>query len=151
MEFDPSSSTPESRVGLSTLPIPTVRKPPFTLLIVDDDADLRLLLRLALADEPYTIYEAANGEMALKMCLDLKPELILLDIALPAMDGISVLQQVRQVNQTVSILMVSALHVEKWILAAIENGADGFIAKPLNITTLRRLVAQQVTNGRQPC
>lgn len=148
MQSMASSNTGEP--GVTCAPSPTDARPipSFKLLIVDDDANLRLLLRLALTNKRYTIYEAATGEMALAMCLDLNPDLILLDIALPGMDGIHVLQQIRQVNQSVCILMVSALNMQKWIFSAMSHGADGFIAKPLNVTMLHQTVAQHLNSGR---
>ena len=149
MKSAPSSDIPISSTDSATSLLADGCELLTKVLIVDDDANLRLLLRLALGTEPYTIYEAATGEMALAMCLDLAPDLILLDIALPGLDGISVLQQIRQSNQTVYILMVSALHMQKWIMAALENGADGFIAKPLNVSTLRQTVAKCLSSNRK--
>lgn len=148
MQSNALSSTYEPDVTSAPSPTETQHLPSFKLLIVDDDANLRLLLRLALTNKHYTIYEAANGEMALTMCLDLNPDLILLDIALPGMDGITVLQQIRQDNQTVCILMVSALNMQKWIFSAMSHGADGFIAKPLNVTMLHQTVAKHLNSGR---
>lgn len=149
MQSNTLSSTCDPDVTRTPLPTDTLHSPSFKLLIVDDDANLRLLLRLALANKRYTIYEAANGETALAMCLDLNPDLILLDIALPGMDGITVLQEIRQVNQSVCILMVSALNMQKWIFSAMSHGADGFIAKPLNVTMLHQTVAKHLNSGRQ--
>lgn len=148
MQSSPATSTYEPSVTSTPSPTDTLHIPSFKLLIVDDDANLRLLLRLALANKRYTIYEAANGEIALTMCSDLNPDLILLDIALPGMDGINVLQQIRQVNQTVCVLMVSALNMQKWIFSAMSHGADGFIAKPLNVTMLHQTVAKHLNSGR---
>lgn len=124
---------------LSSLPLNVPTKERKTLLIVDDAA-ARLLLRLALKAEPYQILEASDHEAALSLCIDKQPDLILLNIVLPQTDGITVLQQIRQINQHVIILIVSAMNLQNWVNEAFANGADGFIAKPFSLIAMRQIV-----------
>ena len=122
------------------------------LLLVDDDASLRLLLRLSLAKQPVTCFEADNGPLALTLIDQLNPDLILLDISMPDMDGLTVLQEIRKKNRSVGVLMVSALNTPEWVEAAIATGADGFIPKPWKIHQIKERVAtllEQVRIRRQ--
>lgn len=112
-----------------------------TVLIVDDDAAARLLLRLVLKTEPYQLLEAADSEVALGICSNVQPDLILLNIVLPRTDGITVLQQIRQINQQAIILIVSAMNLPGWVHEAFAQGADGFIVKPFNLLAMRQMMA----------
>lgn len=124
-----------------------------TLLIVDDDTSARLLLRFAFQPDSYQILEAADGETALTLCHTSQPDLILLNSTLPHTDGITVLQQIRQINQRSIILMISAINMRGWIDQAFAHGADGFIAKPFSLLALRQMIAQLLTQsaGKHPC
>lgn len=126
---------------IASLPLDMPAKERKTVLIVDDDAAARLLLRLALKTEPYQLLEAADSEVALSICSNAQPDLILLNIVLPRTDGITVLQQIRQINQQAIILIVSAMNMKSWVHEAFANGADGFIAKPFNLLAMRQMVA----------
>lgn len=128
------------------LPIGAPEKERKTLLLVDDDTTARFLLRLAFQTEPYQLLEAADGETALTLCRNSQPDLILLNITLPRTDGITVLQQIRQINQQAIILMVSAINMRVWIDSAFAHGADGFIAKPFSLLALRQMVAHLLTH-----
>ena len=127
---------------IASLPLDVPAKERKTVLIVDDDAAARLLLRLVLKTEPYQLLEAADSEVALGICSSTQPDLILLNIVLPRTDGITVLQQIRQINQQAIILIVSAMNIPSWVHEAFAHGADGFIAKPFNLLAMRKMVAQ---------
>lgn len=134
--------TPRSSIAPMSAPVKAQK----TILLVDDDTTARFLLRLAFQTDPYQILEAADGETALTLCRNSQPELILLNITLPHTDGITVLQQIRQINQQTIILMISAINMQIWIERTFAHGADGFIAKPFSLMALRRTVAHLLEN-----
>jgi len=109
---------------------------PRSILIVDDDANFRLLLRLALKSTPYQLFEAHNGEQTLELLRTLSPEVILLDICMPGMDGITLLRQIRKTNRQSTIFMTSGLCTKEWIKAATDAGANGYFTKPFRINEL---------------
>lgn len=139
LDFSPFIVGLTSRIA--SLPLDVPAKERKMVLIVDDDAAARLLLRLALKTEPYQLLEAADSEVALGICSNTQPDLILLNIVLPRTDGITVLQQIRQINQQAIILIVSAMNMKSWVHEAFAHGADGFIAKPFNLLAMRQMVA----------
>lgn len=121
------------------------------ILIVDDESSMRLLLRRTLELGFHIVFEAANGTAALRMIEQIQPDIVLLDINLPDMDGIAVLQEVRKSDFTIGVLMVSALNDRRWIEQAQQEGADGFIGKPYTVKEMLSAIAQladQVTGRR---
>ena len=121
------------------------------VLIVDDEASMRLLLRRTLDLGFYTVFEAANGASALRMIEQIEPDIVLLDINLPDMDGIHILQEIRKHDFTIGVLMVSALNDPLWVELAQKEGADGFVAKPYLIKDILSTVAHladQVSSRR---
>jgi len=104
-----------------------------SILVVDDDSMMREMLKLILLSEEYRIAgEAANGHDAVMQCVSLKPDLVLLDINMPKMDGLQALEEIRKANPTTKVLMVSADATMDKVKEAIQKGAVGFIVKPLN-------------------
>lgn len=129
-------------------PVITGTKKKKRLLIVHHDANFGLLLRLAFKSEPYIIYETTDKEVTLTMCSEPNLDLVLLDMVMPHLDGASILQHIRRVNQTVSIIMISALNPNMWIDVALKSGADGFMTKPFSLTSIRQAVSKQLEGGR---
>ena len=121
-----------------------------TLLIVDDDAALRELLRTLLAGDGYRIEMADRGELALKRATELLPDLILLDVMMPGMDGFEVCRRLRSdaMVAEVPIIMVTALNDRTSRLMGIEAGADDFIDKPFDTVELRARVRTIVRLNR---
>jgi len=104
-----------------------------SVLVVDDDSMMREMLKLILRSEDYRIAgEAANGQDAVMQCVNRKPDLVLLDINMPKMDGLQALEEIRKACPGMKILMVSADATMGKVKEAIEKGAMGFIVKPLN-------------------
>jgi two-component system cell cycle response regulator len=129
------------------------------LLIVDDEERGRDALKILLARENYQLAFAANGEEALQQAIQLTPDLILLDVMMPKMDGFEVCQRLRTHRQLaeVPIIMLTAISDRKARLLGIEVGADDFITKPfdrnellarvrtiLRLNRYRRLLAERV-------
>ena len=112
------------------------------VLIVDDDAILRTLLRRTLTSESYTILEAVDGAQALTLANQQLPDLILLDVMMPGMDGVAVLRQLKLQDRTcqIPVIMVTALADESHITLCLEEGAVDHIAKPFSALVLRARV-----------
>ena len=125
-----------------------IEKDKKTILIVDDEKSIRELLAFNLEKEGYKVIEADNGIDAVDKALNQKPDLILLDVMLPRMDGISVCKKLRyalNIN-TVPILMVSAKDTESDKIVGLEMGADDYITKPFQI---REVMARIKANLRK--
>lgn len=98
-------------------------------LIIDDEIQIRRLLRLALESRGYTVREAENGRLGLQEAAFLRPDVVLLDLGLPDMDGLEVLSSLREWND-VPVLVLSVRDQENVKIAALENGADDYVTKP---------------------
>lgn len=116
-----------------------------TILVVDDEKPIIDILVYNLKKEGYNTLEATDGEMGLNMALEKKPNLILLDIMLPKMDGLTVCKRVKQAYN-VPILMLSAKDEEIDKIIGLELGADDYITKPFSV---RELMARVKANLRK--
>ena len=110
-----------------------------TVLIVDDEESIREILKYNLEREKFEVFEAADGEEAIRMCTEHRPNLILLDIMLPKKDGVAVCKEIRyKLNmKEIPILMISAKGDETDKIIGLEIGADDYITKPINIHLVR--------------
>jgi putative two-component system response regulator len=113
-----------------------------TILIVDDNESIRELLAAILTSPDYLIITAAHGEEALALADRHQPDLVLLDVMMPGMDGFEVCRRLRAATRTaeVPILMVTALDDRDSRMRGIEAGADDFLSKPTDRTELRARV-----------
>jgi len=109
-----------------------------TILIVDDDEKNITLLKAYLQAEKYKIFQALNGEEALKMVNDFNPDLILLDVMMPGIDGFEVCTRLKTEEKTkmIPVVMVTALKERADRIKALEAGADDFLSKPVDRTAL---------------
>jgi DNA-binding NarL/FixJ family response regulator len=114
---------------------------PLRVVIVDDTPDLRDLLRMALQrrGEYQVVAEAENGREAIEVVRAQQPELVLLDIAMPVMDGLEALPQIRQVAALATVVMLSGFTASEMTERAVALGADGYVQKG---TPIRQLLAQ---------
>ena len=108
--------------------------PNLTILVVDDEVRMRKLIKDFLVKKEYNILEAENGEIALNIYKENKNKisLILLDVMMPKLDGWSVLRQIRQENETLPIVMLTARSEEQDELFGFELGATEYITKPFS-------------------
>lgn len=106
-----------------------------TILVVDDEQDIRELLVFNLQKEGYNTLEASDGATAVDLALNGKPDLILLDVMIPKLDGISVCKKIRYALNisNIPILMISAKDTESDKIVGLEMGADDYITKPFQI------------------
>ena len=118
-----------------------------TALIIDDEIQIRRLLRMALESKGYIVREAENGTLGLQDAVFHKPDVILLDLGLPDMDGVQVLKRLREWSQ-VPVLILSVRDQEAVKLAAFDAGADDYVTKPFSTAELlARLTAIQRRHG----
>ena len=101
-----------------------------SLLLVDDEPRIRRVLRLALEDEGYQVFEAANGLDALTALRHDTPDVVLLDLMLPDRDGFAVCREIRRTSD-VPVIMVTARADSHDVVAGLEAGADDYVTKPL--------------------
>ena len=119
------------------------------ILIVDDEAAIQRFLRTALDTGEFSLHQAENGHAALAAAVAIKPDVILLDLGLPDMDGVEVIRRIREWSQ-VPILVLSVREREDDKVKALDAGADDYLTKPFGIgeltarirVTLRRSLQQ---------
>jgi two-component system KDP operon response regulator KdpE len=110
------------------------------ILVVEDDTPMRRFLRAALANEGYKVAEAETGQSALDSIISQLPDLILLDLGLPDIDGVTILENVREWSR-VPIVVLSARGQEADKVEALNLGADDYVTKPFGIPELLARVA----------
>jgi two-component system KDP operon response regulator KdpE len=99
------------------------------VLVVDDEASIRRFLRVSLSSQGYTVSEAASGREALERAAQDKPDVVMLDLGLPDLDGIEVIRLLREWTQT-PVIILSVRGAEKDKVAALDAGADDYLTKP---------------------
>ncbi len=119
-----------------------------TILIVDDAQFMRAILRDICVDMDLEVVgEAADGEQAVAMYGELSPDLVLLDITLPNLDGTEALQRILATDSQAQVVMITAHGQKDLVLAAIKHGAQDFIIKPFDhervTETLSRIISRQ--------
>jgi two-component system KDP operon response regulator KdpE len=105
------------------------------ILVIEDDPPIRRFLRASLANHEYDVVEASTGQEALVLASQRPPDLIILDLGLPDMDGIEVIRRLRDWSQS-PIVIVSARGQEKDKVAALDAGADDYLTKPFGVGEL---------------
>ncbi len=109
--------------------------PAHSVLIIDDEVQIRRLLRVTLEAAGYRVLEAANGEDGLAEAAQRNPDVIILDLGLPAMDGLTVLKRLREWSRA-PVLVLSVQEGEGDKVAALDNGADDYMTKPFSTAEL---------------
>lgn len=115
-----------------------------TALIIDDEVQLRRLVRITLEANGYRVFEAENGRQGLVEAASRRPDIVLLDLGLPDMEGGEVLKQLREWSR-VPVVVLSVRDREEDKIAALDNGADDYVTKPFGTGELlaRLRVAQR--------
>ncbi|MCK4268670.1 MAG: response regulator transcription factor [Actinomycetia bacterium] len=107
-----------------------------SILIVEDDPTIREVLEYNLKNEGYLITTAKDGQEGLNEAISSRPDLILLDLLLPKLDGLSVCRKLRRVNSDVRIIMITALGTSSDKVKGLADGADDYITKPFDFAEL---------------
>lgn len=101
------------------------------ILIVDDAAFMRMSLKSMLERNGFEVVgEAENGDVAVKKYLQLKPDVVTMDITMPEKDGVEALKEIRLLDPNAKVVMVSAMGQEKFIRQSVISGAKSFVVKP---------------------
>jgi two-component system, OmpR family, KDP operon response regulator KdpE len=115
-----------------------------TALVIDDELQIRRLLRVCLEANGYRVLEAANGQEGITSAAQWKPDVVVLDLGLPDMEGVTVLKRLREWSR-VPVVVLSVRDREEDKVAALDNGADDYVTKPFGTAELlaRLRVAQR--------
>jgi two-component system response regulator (stage 0 sporulation protein F) len=114
------------------------------ILIVDDQFGIRILLNEVLHKEGYETFQAANGVQALDIATKHSPDLVLLDMKIPGMDGIEILRRMKQMNEDIRVIIMTAYGELDMIQKAKDLGAITHFAKPFDIDDIRKVVREYV-------
>lgn len=115
------------------------------ILICDDAAFMRMMIKDILTKNGYNIAgEAENGAKAVEKYNELKPDLVLMDITMPEMDGIQALKKIKETDSNASVIMCSAMGQQAMVIESIQSGAKDFIVKPFQADRVLEAVQKVV-------
>jgi len=116
------------------------------ILLVDDAAFMRMRCSKLLTEHGFEVAEAENGQEAIAMYQSYRPDLVLMDITMPVMDGITATREIKNLDPDAKVVMVSALGQQTMVIEAIKAGAKDFVVKPFEpekiLSTVRKFVGQ---------
>jgi DNA-binding NarL/FixJ family response regulator len=123
---------------------------PYTVYLCDDVADIRLLMRFALEESPdlRVVGEAADGEAGVDGVAETQPDVVLLDLSMPRLDGLEVISRLRQVSPGTGIVIFSGFSADRMRELAIRLGADQYVEKGTSIETVRDVVREVARERR---
>ena len=122
------------------------------ILIVDDESGLRELVRINLEHEGFAVFQAENGAQGLAMAQEHLPDLVLMDVMMPEMDGWEACKRLREFSQ-VPVLMLTARIQSQDIVTGLDSGADDYLGKPFNMDELMarvRALLRRVPSPNRP-
>lgn len=119
-----------------------------TILLVDDDNQIRRALRNALEQRDVTLLEAGSGAAAVDLAATAAPDVMILDLGLPDIDGLEVCRQIRQWSSCV-VIVLSARHSEREKVALLNAGADDYVTKPFSVAEMRARVRAHLRRRQQ--
>ena len=115
------------------------------ILICDDAASMRMMIKDILTKNGYTVCgEAENGLRAVEKYSELNPDLVLMDITMPEMDGIQALKKIKENDSSASVIMCSAMGQQAMVIESIQSGAKDFIVKPFQADRVLEAVRKVV-------
>lgn len=124
------------------------------VLIIEDELPMRTALQDLLAAEGYRVLSAADGETGLRRALEEKPDLILLDIMMPKLDGFAVCAELRRLEQRMPVLMLTAKGLVQDRVTGLDAGADDYLVKPFSteelLARVRALLRRALKQGKAP-
>ena len=125
----------------------TPTTPAARILVIDDNPHVVDILRSYLREEGYGVIGALTSDEGLKLAILSRPELVLLDIALPGKNGIELLKRIRSINPTSRVIMVTGNIDPALARKALELGALAYIDKPFDLAYLKRVIAMALRDG----
>lgn len=114
------------------------------ILVVDDAQFMRMRLTKVLEEEGHEVIEAENGLKAVEAYKEHRPDLVLMDITMPEMDGLDALRTIRSEDPDACVVMCTALGQKSVVIEALKAGARDFIVKPFQPDKVREIVSKQV-------
>jgi len=112
------------------------------VLVVDDAEFLRVRITKMLVGEGYEVNEAENGAKALELYQQIKPDVVLMDITMPEMDGLTALKSIKAIDSNARIIMLTALGQESVVMEAVKAGAKDFVVKPYDSDRVLSAIAK---------
>jgi len=119
-----------------------------TILIVDDDDQLRKSFHKLLVEEGYAVHTAASGEAGLKMVRENPPDLVILDVMLPGMNGLEAFQAMHAVEPKLPVIVMTAFGTTETAIEATKLGAYEYVLKPFEIPDMLELIKKALEAGR---
>ncbi len=116
------------------------------LLVVDDETEICEFLKSFFEERAFQVTTVSNGELALAQVDLIKPQVVLLDIHMPGIDGMNVLRQIKAKYPDMKVIMVTALETREKIEEAMRHGADNYITKPLSLEYLEKDVQEKIAH-----
>jgi UDP-3-O-acyl N-acetylglucosamine deacetylase len=120
------------------------------VLVVDDEASIRRSLEGVLKDEGFSVVLAEDGESAIRILMNTRPALVLLDIWMPGMDGLETLRKIKEIHQDLPVVMISGHATISTAVAATRLGAMDFLEKPLDLSGTIQLVRRVLNQAEAP-
>jgi two-component system chemotaxis response regulator CheY len=118
------------------------------ILLCDDSLLVRKKLKDALTIQGFThIYEANNGEEAVTFCQQEQPDLVLLDLVMPKKDGMQALEEIKQMNPSIYVVIASSVGTQGNLIQSIKLGADDFLQKPITMDSILN-ITRKIIEGR---
>ncbi len=111
-----------------------------TLLVVDDEPNMRSTLSEILINEGYQVHCAATGEEALELCQTIRPHVVLMDVRMPGIDGVETFRRLRHQQENVRVILMSAYSADELKEVALNEGVIAFLPKPLNLQKVVGLI-----------
>ena len=114
------------------------------ILITDDSAFMRTVVKNALKDINADFYEAENGDVAVDLFKEYKPEIVLLDIIMPVKNGVMALQEIKELEPKTIVILVTSVGQDEMVEKAKELGANDFVPKPFQPAQLQEVVQKYI-------
>jgi len=122
------------------------------ILVVDDEPHILKMVEFKLKNLGHEVISATDGGQALDMVSTKKPDLVLLDVMMPVMDGFQVLEKLKAQEETkeIPVIMLTARGQERDVVRGVETGADDYVVKPFSFPELIARVNRALSKGRNP-
>jgi len=112
------------------------------ILVIDDEPDILLMLRMSLEDEGHEVFMAPDGAVGLERLAQHQPDLVVLDVMMPVLDGFGMLERKRETGDATPVIMLSAKSEQADLDRALSLGAVEFVSKPFDLDRLMVLISR---------